>query len=155
MHTSTGLWLQQRACTGNLERAVRITETYYELQLRPDLYTGRHCQWFYFQIQNMRTDVRYWNCASNSRGLMFTDTLRRYRLSIVNFTKPDSLYTCGMKPVLYSKTEADRHFVGWTRVGDNIRWEDAYKIAYSDNQKPSLFVAILSLTTVSGVQILP
>ena len=24
--------------------------------------------------------------------------------------------------VLYSKIEADRHFVGWTRVGDNIRY---------------------------------
>ena len=47
----------------------------------------------------------------------------KYRLSIVNFTKPDSLYTCGMKPVLYSKIEADRHFVGWTRVGDNIRYK--------------------------------
>ena len=138
-HASTSLWLQQRACTGNLERAVRITETYYELQLRPDLYTGRHCQWFYFQIQNMRTDVRY--CASNSRGLMITETLNRYRLSIVNFTKPDSLYTCGMKPVLYSKTEADRHFVGWTRVGDNIRWEDGYKTQF--------IVAILSVQILS------
>ena len=47
----------------------------------------------------------------------------KYRFSIVNFTKPDSLYTCGMKPVLYSKVEADRHFVGWTRVGDNIRYK--------------------------------
>jgi hypothetical protein len=46
----------------------------------------------------------------------------KYRFSIVNFTKPDSLYNCGMKPVLYSKAEADRHFVGWTRVGDNIRY---------------------------------
>ena len=54
-------------------------------------------------LQNMRADVKY-------------------RFSIVNFTKPDSLYNCGMKPVLYSKAEADRHFVGWTRVGDNIRY---------------------------------
>ena len=66
----------------------------------------------------------------------------KYRFSIVNFSKSDSLYNCGMKPVrifhsmlfnsystsrwtfqvLYSKIEADRHFVGWTRVGDNIRY---------------------------------
>ena len=46
----------------------------------------------------------------------------KYRFSIVNFTKPDSLYTCGMKPVLYSKIEANRHFVSWTRVGDSIRY---------------------------------
>ena len=37
--------------SGNLAKAVRITDTYYELQLRPDLYTDRHCQWFYFRVQ--------------------------------------------------------------------------------------------------------
>ena len=45
-----------------------------------------------------------------------------YRFSIVNFSKPDSLYNYGMKPVLYSQIEAERHFVGWSRVGSNIRW---------------------------------
>lgn len=44
-----------------------------------------------------------------------------YRFSIVNFHKPDSLYNCGMKPVLYSQIEAEKHFVGWSRVGSNIR----------------------------------
>ena len=44
-----------------------------------------------------------------------------YRFSIVNLSKPDSLYTCGMKPVLYSQLEAERHYVGWSRVGSNIR----------------------------------
>ena len=97
------LIFESRFESGNLEKAVRITDTYYELYLRPDFYTSRHCQWYYFQIQNMKTDVKY-------------------RFSIVNFSKPDSLYNCGMKPVLYSKIEADRHFVGWTRVGDHIRY---------------------------------
>ena len=45
-----------------------------------------------------------------------------YRFSIVNFSKPDSLYNYGMKPVLYSQIEAERHFVGWSRVGSNIRY---------------------------------
>ena len=44
-----------------------------------------------------------------------------YRFSIVNLSKPDSLYTCGMKPVLYSEIEAEKHFVGWSRVGSQIR----------------------------------
>ena len=30
--------------------------------------------------------------------------------------------------MLYSKIEADRHFVGWTRVGDNIRYYKNYQI---------------------------
>ena len=46
-----------------------------------------------------------------------------YRFSIVNFSKPDSLYNSGMKPVLYSTIEAERHYVGWSRVGHNIRLE--------------------------------
>ena len=45
------LLLFPRFESGNLAKAVRITETYYELQLRPDLYTDRHCQWFYFRVQ--------------------------------------------------------------------------------------------------------
>jgi hypothetical protein len=57
------------------------------------------------QVQNMRSDLTY-------------------RFSIVNFSKPDSLYNYGMKPVLYSQIEAERHFVGWSRVGSNIRLEN-------------------------------
>ena len=73
---------------------------------------------FIIQIQNMKTDMKY-------------------RFSIVNFTKPDSLYTCGMKPVLYSKIEADRHFVGWTRVGDNIRYYKNDSQQEDDEDGPS------------------
>ena len=58
---------------------------------------------FPLQVQNMRSDLTY-------------------RFSIVNFSKPDSLYNYGMKPVLYSQIEAERHFVGWSRVGSNIRY---------------------------------
>ncbi len=45
-----------------------------------------------------------------------------YRLSVVNLSKPDSLYTCGMRPLLYSEIEAEKHYVGWSRVGHNIRY---------------------------------
>ena len=45
-----------------------------------------------------------------------------YRFSIVNFSKPESLYNYGMKPVLYSQIEAEKHFVGCSRVGSNIRY---------------------------------
>ena len=45
-----------------------------------------------------------------------------YRFSLCNFSKPDSLYNYGMKPVLYSTIEAEKHYVGWSRVGNNIRY---------------------------------
>ena len=44
------LMFESRFESGNLEKVVRITDTYYELHLRQDLYTTRHCQWFYFQV---------------------------------------------------------------------------------------------------------
>ena len=48
------LVFESRFECGNLMRAVRITDTYYELHMRTDLYTDRHCGWFYFRVQNMR-----------------------------------------------------------------------------------------------------
>lgn len=44
------LMFESRFESGNLEKVVRITDTYYELHLRQDFYTTRHCQWFYFQV---------------------------------------------------------------------------------------------------------
>ena len=84
------LLFESRFESGNLMRAVRITDTYYELHIRPDLYTDRHCQWFYFRVQNMRPGVEY-------------------RFSLVNFGKPDSQYGSGMKPVMYSEKEQSRN----------------------------------------------
>jgi hypothetical protein len=63
----------------------------------------RHSQWFYFRVENMRSDLEY-------------------KFSILNFTKPDSQYAVGMRPVLYSQREAETRGVGWTRCGDLIRY---------------------------------
>jgi len=79
----------------------RITGNYYELHLRPDLYTTRHFQWYYFSITNMQVNVTY-------------------RFSIVNFAKADSLYRDGLKPLMYSKKEAEMNGVGWHRCGSRI-----------------------------------
>ena len=48
----------------------------YTLILKPDLYSKRHVQWFYFRVTNMKT----------------TPT---YTFHIVNFEKTDSLYNHG------------------------------------------------------------
>jgi len=44
---------------GFILQAVKVTDNYYELYLRTDLYTSRHMQWFYFQIKNTRANVMY------------------------------------------------------------------------------------------------
>lgn len=53
------LRFESRFESGNLAKAVKITETYYELSLRTDLYTNRHMQWFYFRIENTRRRILY------------------------------------------------------------------------------------------------
>lgn len=55
----------------------------------------------------------------------------RYRFSIVNLTKPDSLYKEGMRPLMYSTTDATNNNVGWKRCGENI--------AYFRNEDTNLY----------------
>ncbi|XP_043267554.1 cytosolic carboxypeptidase 2-like [Venturia canescens] len=107
------LRFESRFESGNLGKVIKITDTYYQLHLRNDLYTQRHMQWYYFRITNTR-----------SRTI--------YRLSIVNFCKEDSLYNEGLKPLLYSTKDASMHAVGWRRCGDNITY---YKNDSSDEEK--------------------
>ena len=44
------LYFESRFESGNLLRASKVGEYDYELELRTDLYTNRHTQWFYFQV---------------------------------------------------------------------------------------------------------
>lgn len=53
------LVFESRFESGNLAKAVKITSGYYELYLRPDMYTNRHTQWFYFRVGNTRKNVNY------------------------------------------------------------------------------------------------
>ncbi|CAF4324946.1 unnamed protein product, partial [Adineta steineri] len=61
---------------GNLRHVKRVGQFEYELVLRPDLYTKRHTQWYYFRVQNMIANVTY-------------------RLRIINLMKKGSLYNEG------------------------------------------------------------
>lgn len=53
------LIFESRFESGNLARVVKVTQNYYELYLRPDMYTNRHTQWFYFRVKNTRTKMPY------------------------------------------------------------------------------------------------
>ena len=75
----------------------------YQLTLRTDLYTSRHTQWYYFQVNHMQAGMPY-------------------RFTIVNFTKHNSLYKCGLWPLLYSEANAKKRKVGWRRTGDEIKY---------------------------------
>ncbi|XP_058798639.1 uncharacterized protein LOC131668464 [Phymastichus coffea] len=107
------LAFESRFESGNLGKVIKITDTYYQLHLRKDLYTQRHMQWYYFRITNTRSNVMY-------------------RLSIVNMCKEDSLYNEGLRPLMYSEKEATSKKIGWRRCGENICY---YKNDSSDEEK--------------------
>ncbi|KYQ46662.1 Cytosolic carboxypeptidase NnaD [Trachymyrmex zeteki] len=100
---NTDLQFESRFESGNLGKVVKITDTYYQLYLRRDLYTQRHTQWYYFRVSNTRSRITY-------------------RFSIVNMCKEESLYNEGLKPLLYSTEDARTRSVGWRRCGDNITY---------------------------------
>ncbi|KAJ7329969.1 hypothetical protein JRQ81_016143 [Phrynocephalus forsythii] len=97
------LIFEARFESGNLQKVVKISDFEYQLTLRTDLYTKKHTQWYYFQVTNTQAGIPY-------------------RFTIVNFTKPTSLYNRGMRPLLYSEAEAKIHKVGWQRTGDEIKY---------------------------------
>ncbi|KAM6202249.1 LOW QUALITY PROTEIN: cytosolic carboxypeptidase 3 [Rhynchocyon petersi] len=97
------LVFEARFESGNLQKVVKVAEYEYQLTLRPDLFTNKHTQWYYFQVTNTQAGIVY-------------------RFTIVNFTKPASLYNRGMRPLFYSEKEAKIHRVGWKRVGDQIKY---------------------------------
>ncbi|NWI97872.1 CBPC2 carboxypeptidase, partial [Pitta sordida] len=99
----TTLLFESRFESGNLQKAVRVGPYEYVLTLRPDLYTAKHTQWFYFRVQNTRRDPLY----------CFT---------ITNMAKPKSLYGQGLQPLLYSQRDAQSRGIGWRRVGSDVRY---------------------------------
>ncbi|XP_075561284.1 cytosolic carboxypeptidase 3 [Pelecanus crispus] len=97
------LIFEARFESGNLQKVVKVNEFEYQLTLRTDLYTSRHTQWYYFQVSNTQAGMPY-------------------RFTIVNFTKRNSLYKRGLRPLLYSETDAKKHKVGWRRTGNEIKY---------------------------------
>ena len=71
-----------------MRRAVKIGENEYNMILKYDHNTTIYTQWYYFRIQNVRKGVTY-------------------KFNFVNLVKPESSYNQGMKPLIYSKKEAE------------------------------------------------
>ncbi|XP_045648557.1 cytosolic carboxypeptidase 3 isoform X3 [Ursus americanus] len=97
------LTFEARFESGNLQKVVKVAEYEYQLTVRPDLFTNKHTQWYYFQVTNTQAGIVY-------------------RFTIINFTKPASLYNRGMRPLFYSEKEAKTHNIGWQRIGDQIKY---------------------------------
>ena len=88
---------------GNLRRAVQIWDHEYDLILKADVNTNGHNQWFYFSVRNMVPGVPY-------------------KFNIINLTKSASLFGSGMRPLMYSATEARTNRTGWFRFGRDVAY---------------------------------
>ncbi len=75
----------------------------YDLYLKNDYGTTGFTQWYYFRVQNTRRDITY-------------------RFNIANLMKPESTYSQGMKPLIYSVKDAEKNGLGWYRDGSNIAY---------------------------------
>ena len=74
---------------GNLKKALNVGDYEYDLFLKNDYATNGHTQWYYFKVENTRKDITY-------------------RFNIVNLMKPESTYSQGMKPLIYSVKDAEK-----------------------------------------------
>ncbi|CAG9335829.1 unnamed protein product [Blepharisma stoltei] len=89
--------------SGNLWKAIKISENEYNLYLEYDYGTKGHTQWFYFSIKSYKRN-------------------HRVTLNIVNLSKYDSLYNNGMKPLVNSTEKYKNSGIQWHRAGENISY---------------------------------
>ncbi|XP_029156275.1 cytosolic carboxypeptidase 1-like isoform X2 [Nylanderia fulva] len=95
------LQFESRFESGNLRKAIQIGPREYDLILTPDVNSGSRHQWFYFEVSGMEADVSY-------------------TFNIINCEKANSQFNFGMKPILFSVTEAQCGRPGWVRTGVDI-----------------------------------
>ncbi|CAD8048986.1 unnamed protein product [Paramecium sonneborni] len=96
----SGLKFDSNFESGNLDRVDYISNDEYNLYMRIDTNSIGHSNWFYFKI------------TQNEQ--------RKIKFNICNFTKPQSLYTKGMKPYVLSKKSKNKYF---SQQGDNIKYQ--------------------------------
>ncbi|XP_029675008.1 cytosolic carboxypeptidase 1-like isoform X2 [Formica exsecta] len=95
------LQFESRFESGNLRKAIQIDQREYDLILTPDVNSGSRHQWFYFEVSDMEANVPY-------------------TFNIINCEKANSQFNFGMKPILFSVTEARCGRPGWVRTGVDI-----------------------------------
>lgn len=97
------LLFESRFESGNLAMATKVGPNEYNLLLQTDINSRGHTQWFYFRVQN-------------------TKSQSTVKFNILNFAKSDSLFNHGMKVSILSSKYSFASSTGWTRGGDNIMY---------------------------------
>jgi len=118
---SVTLRFESKFESGNLEKAVKLSDYDYLLFLKNDTNTSNHNHWFYFSVHNPRkTSVEF---------------------KITNMLKADTLFDCGMKIAVWSSKRNQESGLEWHRDGTNI--------SYTENTRSGQFLGSRSYYTLS------
>ncbi|CAI2369038.1 unnamed protein product [Moneuplotes crassus] len=99
------LKFESRFENGNLWKAIKLSESEYNLVLMNDFNTNGHTQWYYFKVTSK------------------LEAGTKIKFNIVNLSKPDSLYNEGMKPCVKSQGHYEKTGQGWHRDGTDISYK--------------------------------
>ena len=89
--------------SGNLAKALKLTNDSYHLILEYDHNETGTCQWFYFRVSNVRTTMKY-------------------TFYISGFHKETSLFSTGLKCFMYSEKRARKEGISWVHCGSNYSY---------------------------------
>jgi hypothetical protein len=112
--------------SGNLDMVIKPKPFNYDLYMRVDTNTHGHHQWFYFSVE---TPPNYGQKTVTFR--------------VLNFTKPQSLYTSGMR-ICYAKKSEN---YAWGKGGENIKYGRSRLIRrHSPDPAKVIYYSMLSFT---------
>jgi hypothetical protein len=95
------LYFDSRFESGNLSKAIKISDNEYNLLLNFDTETQGHTQWYFFSVKPFKK-------------------AHTVRFNIINLMKFESLYNEGMKPAVYSTAKRKHLGLDWHRDGFNV-----------------------------------
>lgn len=97
--------------SGNLLKAIKLSDYEYNLQIRSDFNTKGNNHWYYFSVYNPRKTSVVFN--------------------ITNMKRPDHLYKSGLKPAVFSMKYSQETQIKWHR--------DCYSISYTPMPQSEFF----------------
>lgn len=89
--------------SGNLMFAYQLSTDTYHLVLEYDHNRSGSCQWFYFEMKNVKKDIKY-------------------QFYISGFHKNSGVYKSGSKIFWYSVKQAEKNNISWSRGGTNYAY---------------------------------
>lgn len=120
--SDTILRFNSRFESGNLLLAYHLDHNSYHVILEFDKNKSGCCQWFYFQITNVRKDIKY-------------------TFYISGFHKLNGVFNSGSKVFWYSTLNAQNKNISWQRGGSNYEYSVTYSSfpgPYSKNKRSTL-----------------